>query len=237
MTIISHKHKFIFVKNPKIAGTSIEVALSEYLGRQDVLSPLLDPYDRKRIRESNIYLSPQNFVYSSKVNHLVAFPRLIYRTLRPGVISQLFVESESATYLRSILGKKIFDNYYKFCFERNPYDKVASSYYYSLSFAKNPMPFKDYMEKRGYIANNWHLYTDNNKIIVDNVYRFENLPDEINKLSDDLGLKIKLPEFKFKGNSRKKGESYRDLIKLNSPEKQRIDKVFENELNAFNYNY
>ena len=38
--IISHKHKFIFVKTVKTAGTSIEAFLSQHCGPDDVLTPI-----------------------------------------------------------------------------------------------------------------------------------------------------------------------------------------------------
>ena len=37
--IVSHKHKFIFIKTKKTAGTAIEAALSELCGPQDVITP------------------------------------------------------------------------------------------------------------------------------------------------------------------------------------------------------
>src|SRR5207248_11726756 len=39
---ISHKHKFIFIKTVKAAGTSLEVFLSQHCGPDDVLT-LFDP--------------------------------------------------------------------------------------------------------------------------------------------------------------------------------------------------
>ncbi|MEM7193183.1 MAG: hypothetical protein AAF405_10065, partial [Pseudomonadota bacterium] len=38
--IISHKHKFIFLKTKKTAGTSVELALSQICGESDVITPL-----------------------------------------------------------------------------------------------------------------------------------------------------------------------------------------------------
>lgn len=38
--IISHKYKFIFLKTKKTAGTSFEIALSRYLGEDDVVTPI-----------------------------------------------------------------------------------------------------------------------------------------------------------------------------------------------------
>ena len=36
--IISHSHKFIFIKSEKTAGTSVEAALSEYCSGEDVVT-------------------------------------------------------------------------------------------------------------------------------------------------------------------------------------------------------
>ena len=40
--IISHTHKFIFIKSFKTAGTSIESTLSNYCSGDDVVTPLND---------------------------------------------------------------------------------------------------------------------------------------------------------------------------------------------------
>ncbi|MEM6484044.1 MAG: sulfotransferase family 2 domain-containing protein [Pseudomonadota bacterium] len=37
--VISHRHKFIFVKTAKTAGTSVEVVLSQICGEEDVVTP------------------------------------------------------------------------------------------------------------------------------------------------------------------------------------------------------
>ena len=36
--IISHKHKFIFFKTRKTAGTSLQIALSEFCGSDDIIT-------------------------------------------------------------------------------------------------------------------------------------------------------------------------------------------------------
>ena len=40
--IISHSHKYIFIKSLKTAGTSIEAALSQHCGKDDMVTPLGD---------------------------------------------------------------------------------------------------------------------------------------------------------------------------------------------------
>jgi hypothetical protein len=40
--VISHRHRFIFVKTARTAGTSIEIFLSTHCGAGDVLTPFLN---------------------------------------------------------------------------------------------------------------------------------------------------------------------------------------------------
>jgi len=46
--IVSHEHKFIFLKTKKTAGTSIELALTELCGPQDVITPLTEIDEARR---------------------------------------------------------------------------------------------------------------------------------------------------------------------------------------------
>jgi len=51
--IISHEHKFIFLKTRKTAGTSIELALSHLCGPDDIVTPMSpnDDYYDSHTRE------------------------------------------------------------------------------------------------------------------------------------------------------------------------------------------
>lgn len=50
--ILSHKHKFIFIKTVKTAGTSIEVDLNQIFGRTDIATPISPHIEEHK---------PQNF--------------------------------------------------------------------------------------------------------------------------------------------------------------------------------
>ena len=60
MTIVSHAHRFIFLKTAKTAGTSIEVTLSPLCGPEDVVTPIfpLEPGHEAR----NFGVGPRKFV-------------------------------------------------------------------------------------------------------------------------------------------------------------------------------
>jgi hypothetical protein len=47
--IISHEHKFIFIKTKKTAGTSIELALSQLCGPDDIIPPTTESDETLRV--------------------------------------------------------------------------------------------------------------------------------------------------------------------------------------------
>lgn len=51
--IISHKYKFIFVRTRKTAGTSIEIGLSRFCEKEDVITPI--DYEDEEIRKKMGY--------------------------------------------------------------------------------------------------------------------------------------------------------------------------------------
>ena len=55
--IVSHKHKFIFIKTKKVAGSSLELALSKFLGEDDVITPLAEEY----LRVERGYMTSRNY--------------------------------------------------------------------------------------------------------------------------------------------------------------------------------
>ena len=55
--IISHAHKFIFVKTKKTAGTSIEIFLAPHCGPDDVLTPI-DPPDPRHTAQNDDGFGP-----------------------------------------------------------------------------------------------------------------------------------------------------------------------------------
>ena len=38
--IVSHSHRFIFIKTRKVAGTSVELFLSQFCGEEDIVTTL-----------------------------------------------------------------------------------------------------------------------------------------------------------------------------------------------------
>lgn len=116
MTIISHRHKFIFVRPPKTASTSIIVSLAPLCGDDDVL--YTDPF------REGVELDWNNR-YANLLRNAHIFDALTVAETRkpvhllPGVI-------------RKGVGDSVWNEYFKFTVVRNPWDWFISFYWWKM---------------------------------------------------------------------------------------------------------
>lgn len=153
--IISHEHKFIFIKTVKTAGTSLEVFLSQQCGPQDVVTPIVPHVEPHLARNHKGYY-----------NHIPAFE------------------------IRQKVAPKIWQSYFKFCVERNPWDKTLSYYHMMNHRSGHKLPFNAFLAQKQFPINfPWYTEPNSpNKIIVDRIIRYENLIPELGAVFEDLGL-------------------------------------------------
>ena len=206
--IISHRHRFIFIKTRKTAGTSIEIALSRYCGPSDVITPITlsdEPYRGQFGYSAQNYLfasdgsdrSPLNSRFKQQILKSTAKTELIrpnsvpYR-LRKWVTN--FEESNALThrgYYNHIsasnviqhLGEALWKEYFTFCFEREPIDKVLSDFRYRAPDAS----FEEYLADFP-LPSDFDKYSSHGKLIVDSVGRFENLVEDLTKILAKIGI-------------------------------------------------
>jgi hypothetical protein len=153
--IISHKYKFIFLKTRKTAGTSIEIALSRFCGDKDIITPI-SPED-ENTRKGLGYRGPQNCNVPFGGYSLRDWVRLITRRRRRRYYNHI-----SAGILRELIDREIWDSYFKFCFERNPWDKALSLYYWRIR-NKEPKPsFGEFLKRvdKSHVSN-FNIYAIN----------------------------------------------------------------------------
>lgn len=208
--IISHRYKFIFLKTAKTAGTSIEIALSKFCGSKDIITPI---YPEEEMRTQLNYRGAQNYLSGGFYNHI------------------------SAAQIKNLIGDRVWNSYYKFCFERNPWDRFVSYYYWHCQSEPRPSiaEFLDSNPLSLLTRKGFDLYTIDGKIVVDRVCFYENLNQEIEQLQIQLGLpeSIKLP--RAKSSSRKDKRSYREI--LDETQKKQIGEIFSKEISLFNYKF
>ena len=228
--IISHRHKFIFIKTIKTAGTSIEIALSKICGPDDIVGPL-SPEDEKYRNELG-YTGKQNYKFPFSTYTKKDILKLLYYQHKLG-----FYQHTPAVEIMERISSDIWDEYYKFCFERNPFDKFISWYYWE----KGDINYGNMLDfiKAGEASDlsSFELYTIDCIPVVDSIYKFENLNRAINDINDKLNqnAEIKLPPKKAKGNIRKDKRHYSKI--LNESEAEWISKIFARELAYFDYEY
>ncbi len=220
MCLISHKYKFIFIRVRKTASTSMHVALSKFCGPLDIVTHIGDRDQLHSKAEQNnwSYLPSKTPVF---YNHIPAFR-----------IREMIAEMDTS----------IWDDYFKFCFERNPWDKAISLYYFHNQ--DGPWSRKELNKFIMHEGNfpktrEWVSYTDEDQknIIVNKVFKYEKMDEAFKYLKKRLNLPsdVKMPEKRFKGWMRKDHRHYREV--LTNEERERIAEVYNKEIKEFVYEY
>ncbi|MFA9409449.1 MAG: sulfotransferase family 2 domain-containing protein, partial [Candidatus Dadabacteria bacterium] len=231
--IISHKYKFIFIKTRKTAGSSIQIYLSDHCGQDDIVSPIDRP---ERPYNPRNYRGFYNPVPELMERHS---PAKIVRTLGRFLSLKKFQSHIKARELRGRIPRDIWDGYFKFTVERNPWDKVLSHYHFVRQryskYDKN-ISFEEYLDVAE-LPYNYTKYTDlENNIIVDRVVKYEHLNEELGEIFQELGVPFSgsLGPTE-KSHYRKDRRPYQEVY---TPEqKLAVAKLFDQEIEMHGYEF
>ncbi|MES2818601.1 MAG: sulfotransferase family 2 domain-containing protein, partial [Pseudomonadota bacterium] len=115
-------------------------------------------------------------------------PDDIFTPITPSVASHQprnhagFYNHISGHEVRARLGCEQWESYFKFCVERNPWDKVLSFYHFVRVFwYAGDLSLAEFLETK-YFRVDWPLYTDPfapGQLLVDKVLRYETLADDL----------------------------------------------------------
>jgi len=227
--ILSHEHKFIYIKTKKTASSSIEIALSEICGPDDVITPTRADLEAMRKRPGQNYrLDHQLVPKRALIKRLLGRPERHYHP------SVGFYEHMPAWRVRAYVGEKIWSSYYKFSFERNPWDRQVSWYRYKTRDKRKPPSFDQFNSnfKKAFVTN-YDLYSINDEIVLDFVGTFENLHNDFPAVLSTIGLTDKIELAKSNATARAIG--YREFY--NSESRDMIADWYIREITAFNYSF
>lgn len=227
--IISHKYKFIFFKTYKTAGTSLEVYLSQKCGESDIVTPIYPPVPNHVPRN---FKGAWNIVSELSNNGWVNTRPILGDFLR----RRKFYNHVTARVVKNRVPGQIWSEYFKFCVERNPWDKTLSHYHMIKDRKGGDLTLEEYFEL-GHFCVNSHIYTDRqDKIIVDQVVKYEHLLDELSQIFNTLRVPFSgTLGVREKSEHRKDRTRYQDIF--SNGQRAKIEQVFQKEIVLHGYKF
>ena len=228
--ILSHKYKFIFIKTAKTAGTSIEVFLSKLCGPQDIVTPIAPPVEGHQPRNYEGFINP--------LPEIIDRPAKIFGVLRRSLTTnRKFYNHMPARELRQRVPAGIWNGYFKFCVERNPWDKVLSHYHMHAARAGGAFSLDEYLA-RGRFPINYFRYTyrSGKKVIVDRVLHYENLLAELGEVFARLNIPFDgTLGITAKSDYRTDRRPYQEVF--NDEQRRVVEKAFAKEIELHRYQF
>jgi hypothetical protein len=228
--ILSHKYKFIFIKTAKTAGTSIEVFLSNHCGSTDVLTPIEPPVEGHQPRNYLGLINP--------VPEILERPGRMFAALRHSIASrEKFYRHMPAFEVQNRVRRGVWNSYFKFCVERNPWDKVLSHYHMHAARQGGALSLDEYLARGGFPIN-YFRYTDRSgtSVLVDRVLRYENLTAELSEVFAALHIPFDgTLGVLAKSGYRTDRRPYQHVF--NDDQRQIVEKAFAKEIELHGYRF
>lgn len=228
--IISHKYRFIFLKTRKTAGTSIEVFLSQCCAENDVVTPIY-PHVAPHVPRNHRGIWNPLWEFLDNRGH--GFKT----TLSMLAKRDRFYNHIPARTVRSRVSNKVWRGYFKFCVERNPWDKTISYYHHLRKHAScGDLTFDQYLSS-GDFCLNYPVYTDaRGHVIVDRVLKYESLMDQLGEVFGDLGVPFQgTLGVNAKSDTRTDRRPYQEI--LSSEQREIITRAFAKEIEMHGYTF
>ena len=241
--IICHRHRFIFVKTRKTAGSSAEIALSRACGPGDCVTRLSEDRGDEALRQQESGFGPANH-HKPLLAHrgLKEWKRLLLRGQRAE-----YGYHTTAAEIRTNVGHQCWRDYFTFTIERDPWDRALSRYFWQKQrWEEKPRDsefpgISDYLvwleTHKPHWLSNWGHYAISDTVAVDRILRYENLSAELEEVRQHLGVEasFKLPEKRAKGGFRPRRQPYTEL--LSDADRERIARVCRREIETLGYQY
>jgi hypothetical protein len=227
--ILSHKHRFIFIKTAKTAGTSIEIFLSQHCGNEDVVTPIHPHVEPHFARNHRGLWNPLPELLES---HFRCSRSMLHNL----VARKKYYNHMPASLVRHRVSKEVWADYFKFCVERNPWDKTLSHYHMVNDRAGGKLTLDDYFQQHNFCVN-YHRYTDDDGgLLVDKVIKYESLNEELGLIFRRLGVPFDGSlGVRAKSEHRKDTRPRREVF--SEQQKQFIDEIFKWEIQMHGYSF
>ena len=216
--IVSHKHKYIYLKTPKTAGTSIEIALRPFCGNRDIVTPLT--YPNQRWDDADYDSCGWNC--ASVREH----------SKKPEVVK--------------VIGQETWNKYFTFAGVRNPWDAEASLYWWTVNavipsnnYKVVPRGIEEFLQwhvNRGYggsLFNKGFIF-DGGGFAVDDFIRYERLDEDCRRIFAKIGLPF-TGLSRTKSKTRPVGMHYSEIY--TDVSRRMVEEIYADTIQAFGYEF
>jgi hypothetical protein len=174
---------------------------------------VITPY-REESEQDRKGRGPQNY----RIDHALKpkrplLRRLLMRPERYYHPTVGFYEHMPASLVRAYVGEEVWRSYFKFAFDRNPWDRQISWYFYKTKSKRFAPSFDRFMNRRARAyVNNYEIYSDESGPAVDFLGQYERLEQDLRKVLRHVGIKepIDIPRTNITG-TRPDQHDYRDF--------------------------
>lgn len=205
------------------------------------LGPLCSPDDIITSMEDNEHTGvPRNYHTDSLIGRAYAKSRMVRKVISrtSPLLGAWYWEHMPAARVRELIGEKTWRSYHKFCFERNPWEKVVSYYNWKKNGqGKSLPPFREYvLEKSHRLPRDGDLYFDGEVCLMDEVIDYRGFLDSFSRLCEKLEIPYdgKMPREKT-GVKQEKSGDYRDYY--DEETRARIAELFSREIELMDYRF
>jgi hypothetical protein len=254
--IVSHKHKFIFLKTKKTGGSSIRMMLAQLLNEDDYILTPAHVAEDFELRKDKVY--PQNFMnpevipfWKDERSYEIGSPAELLKFRKElgfrksDAIQHFFLRAHATCdQVRDFVGDQVYKNYFKFAFDRNPFDRMVSLYNWRLRddplrINKRPaeISFDEFVSRRFNHQRtcNSRIYCSNGELAIDHLARFEDFSGELKFIFHQIGIPFdtkRIPRIK----SGKRKLNYRDYYSFEMT-KDKVRSMHATCMELLNYEF
>jgi hypothetical protein len=216
--LLSHICKFIYLKTRKTAGTSLEIYFEPFC------------------------IDPKN--YNGENHHRDSAVSEWGIVGTRGKAEGPWFNHMSGAQVRAGVGEQIWEDYFKFCAVRNPFDKTVSYFWHELTpelrqrlrevdFSEVRAAFDAWTELRRFPFDAF-IYTLDGAAAVDDFIRYEHMQADTSRICRALNIPWQPERLRrYKGDMRLRSEGFEEYYTPASA--ARVAKAFAWELEFFQY--
>jgi len=224
--LVSHTHKFIYLKTKKTGGTSVEAYLERFCLPEDITD--YGGHDREQT------ISEQGIVGSRHGGR--------------NIKEDVYYNHMPAAKVKELVGDDIWNTYTKICVMRNPWDRMVSKFWWQLQpqlrryedypFSEVREYFEWFIEhKPRWLADDLDVFTIDGEVIIDDVICYEDFDNEVARVCAKFGETYDPAEMpKHKSGVRKRSNPYQDYY-TNPETKDIVSEAHSIWISHFGYTF